>query len=72
MSEQRELELIAHVGSQPYSVVLELVDEIKKMREDRDFYKRAFKLLSKTRKKDCPYCVWHKDLGKSEDIRTAR
>lgn len=52
MSEQRELELIAHVGSQPYSVVLELVDEIKKLREERDFYQRAFKLLSKAHQPD--------------------
>jgi hypothetical protein len=42
------------------------IAEIDRLEGERDFYQRAFKLLSKTRKKDCPYCVWHKDLGKSD------
>lgn len=54
------------------SLMASALEEIKTVREDRDFYQRAFKLLGNTRKKDCPYCVWHKDLGKSDDIRTAR
>lgn len=52
--------------------VVHLEKQVKELTEDRDFYQRAFLLLSETRKKDCPYCVWHKDLGRSDDIRSAR